>query len=176
MTSLVDKILHCHQSLFEQNIPHAFGGALALAWCTQHARGTINIDVNIFVNSGQAEEVMNALPKTVKHTKTDIKILRKNTQIRLWWESTPIDIFLNSTPYHHQVQNRIQWEKFSGKELPFLCCRDVSVFKAFFNRTKDWADLEEMQSAGTLDIEFTINILKEYLGDQDERIIKLRDM
>jgi len=27
------------------------------------------------------------------------------------------------------------------------------VFKAFFDRTKDWADLEEMQAAGTLDVE-----------------------
>ena len=44
---LVEKILACHQALAAANIPHAFGGALALAWCTESARGTIDVDVKI---------------------------------------------------------------------------------------------------------------------------------
>ena len=45
-TSLADKIVAIHQALDAAQLPHAFGGALALAWCTQRARGTIDIDVN----------------------------------------------------------------------------------------------------------------------------------
>jgi hypothetical protein len=47
MTSLQSQMLQLHKSLARKNIPHAFGGALALAWCTQQARGTIDIDINI---------------------------------------------------------------------------------------------------------------------------------
>jgi len=32
-------------ALDDADVPHAFGGALALAWCTQRARGTIDIDL-----------------------------------------------------------------------------------------------------------------------------------
>lgn len=39
-----------------------------------------------------------------------------------------------------------------------LSCADLAVFKAFFNRTKDWADLEEMRSAGTLDVDGVIGV------------------
>jgi hypothetical protein len=52
MTSLQSQMLQLHKSLARKNIPHAFGGALALAWCTQQARGTIDIDINIFISPG----------------------------------------------------------------------------------------------------------------------------
>ena len=50
------------------------------------------------------------------------------------------------------------------------------MFKAFFNRTKDWADLEEMRDAGTLEIGKVIAVLTEYLGIADERVKKLDAM
>jgi hypothetical protein len=48
------------------------------------------------------------------------------------------------------------------------------VFKAFFNRTKDWADLEEMYAAGTLDITAVVAVLVEYIGAGDSRIERLQ--
>ena len=45
---LPQKMLAIHEHLAEARIDHAFGGALALAWCTHQARGTIDLDVNIF--------------------------------------------------------------------------------------------------------------------------------
>ena len=47
------------------------------------------------------------------------------------------------------------------------------MFKAFFNRTKDWADLEEMQAAGTLDLDRVVGVLVRYLGADDDRIERL---
>ena len=47
---IVEQILAIHGALGDARLPHAFGGALALAWCTQRARGTIDIDVNVFVD------------------------------------------------------------------------------------------------------------------------------
>jgi hypothetical protein len=174
MTTLVEKIVLCHEALQKANLPHAFGGALALAWCTQSARGTIDIDINLFVEVDQASAVFAALPAGVEHTKKDLQTLVRDTQHRLFWEATPIDLFLNSTPYHNEVQTRIRWEHFANKQIPFLSCQDLAVFKAFFNRTKDWADLEEMYAAGTLNWRAVAGVLTEYLGGDDERIAKLR--
>jgi hypothetical protein len=43
-TGLPFKMMAVHQSLAAARIGYAFGGALALAWCTQQARGTIDVD------------------------------------------------------------------------------------------------------------------------------------
>jgi hypothetical protein len=57
-----------------------------------------------------------------------------------------------------------------------LACRDLAVFKAFFGRGRDWADLEEMRAAGTLDVEAVIGVLAHYLGGDDPRIERLRSL
>ena len=50
---------------------HAFGGALALAWCTERARGTIDIDVNVFVDVSRTAEVLSALPDGIAWSPED---------------------------------------------------------------------------------------------------------
>ena len=152
MESLVEKIVQLHHSLKAADLPHAFGGALALAWCTNRARGTIDIDVNILISAEHWQQALEALPNNVRVTAGDRKFLKRDGQVRVWWEKTPLDIFLNSTEFHQEMADRIRWETFAGLNLPFLSCFDLAVFKAFFNRTKDWADLEEMRHAETLDI------------------------
>ncbi|MCZ6709830.1 MAG: hypothetical protein O7B25_05660 [Gammaproteobacteria bacterium] len=174
MADLVQKIVEVHRHLALAELPHAFGGALALAWCTERARGTIDIDINVFVDVDACEGVFAALPAGVKVTRGDQKILRKEGQVRVWWEKTPLDLFLNTTPYHREVANRIRWEQFGGEMIPFIACLDIAVFKAFFNRSRDWVDIEEMQAAGTLDAGRVIRIMDEYLGSDDERIASLR--
>ena len=176
MPTLVEKIISCHQALQKAQIPHAFGGALALAWCTQAARGTIDIDVNLFVGTERAAQMLDTLPSDIKHAPQDLERLVRDTQIRLWWEATPVDIFLNSTDFHEEASQRIRWEAFAGHTLPFLSCPDIAVFKAFFNRTKDWADIEAMHEAGTLDWRFVAGVMIEYLGADDERVQRLRSI
>ncbi len=173
MDDLIEKILLLHQRLTQQQIPHAFGGALALAWCTQRARGTIDIDVNLLIPASDWQPALNALPVEVKVTQKDKQLLERDGQARVWWDKTPLDLFLNSTDFHDGIAGRIRWERFAGESLPFLSCFDLAVFKAFFNRTKDWADLEEMALAGTLQRARVQATLIEYLGADDVRIEKL---
>jgi len=171
--SLADKIVAVHLALDAARLPHAFGGALALAWCTQRARGTIDIDVNVFIPAPRTGDLLAALPPDVVATDTAVEQLESDGQARLWWANTPVDVFLDTTPFHADVGERIRWEPFVGHDVPFLACRDLAVFKAFFDRTKDWADLEEMQTAGTLDIEAVAGVLVHYLGPDDPRITRL---
>jgi hypothetical protein len=162
-----------HDHLRDAGIDHAFGGALALAWCTQQARGTIDVDVNVFVGPERTDEALAALPPGVVATAEDRALLARDGQARLWWDTTPVDVFLNTTDFHEGMSARVRWEPFAGVELPFLACEDLAVFKAFFNRTKDWADLEAMQEAGTLDVPAVVGVLATFLGSDDDRIARL---
>ena len=174
MSGLPEKIVAVHRALAKAELPHAFGGALALAWCTERARGTIDIDVNVFVDVDRAEAVFRALPRKVQWSDADLAVLRRDGQVRIWWDKTPLDLFLNTTPVHAEVAVRARFEEFAGTAIPFLSCHDIAVFKAFFNRTKDWADIEEMHAAGTLNAARVCEVLAHYLGADDERIAKLR--
>jgi hypothetical protein len=173
LSELVRKIVKLHRALEKAKLPHAFGGALALAWCTERARGTIDIDVNVFVDAAQFRDVVAALPRGVVCGDAEVAALERDGQARLWWDRTPVDVFLDTTPYHRGAFARCREEHFGGAAIPFLSCRDIAVFKAFYNRTKDWADLEEMQAAGTLEIDKVAAVLAEYLGAEDDRIRKL---
>jgi hypothetical protein len=170
---LPQKMLAMHAHLRDAGIDHAFGGALALAWCTQQARGTIDLDVNVFVEPARTDETIAALPEGVIATARDRAQLLRDGQARLWWGATPVDIFLNTTDFHEEVAGRVRWEPFSGATLPFLACEDLAVFKAFFNRTRDWADLEAMRDAGTLDVPAVAGVLATFLSGDDERVARL---
>lgn len=172
-SGLPAKMLAVSERLTAAGIDHAFGGALALAWCTHQARGTIDLDLNVFVHPDRTAQVLAALPPGVVATDDDESMLRRDGQARLWWDTTPVDVFLNTTGFHDQLATRVRWEPFAGEVLPFLACHDLAVFKAFFNRTKDWADLEAMLAAGSLDVAAVTGVLAAFLGADDDRIERL---
>lgn len=170
---LPHKMVEIHHALTRAGIHHAFGGALALAWCTQRARGTIDLDINVFARPDQTDRILSALPPAVVASEADRASLAGEGQARLWWDRTPVDVFLSTTDFHEEVADRVRTEPFAGEELPFLACDDLAVFKAFFDRTKDWADLEAMRDAGTLDVASVAGVLVRHLGAGDDRIARL---
>jgi hypothetical protein len=174
VTSLVERIVTIHRAFEAASVPHAFGGALALAWCTERARGTIDIDVNVFSSFRDAAGALAALPAGVVITKANRADIARDGQTRLWWEATPVDVFFNTTDFHEAAARRAHRQRFAGADVPFLSCRDLAVFKAFFDRTKDWADLEEMLAAGVLDVDAVLGTLVRYLGGDDHRVARLR--
>ena len=167
---LVSKAVAIHRALVDAKLPHAFGGALALAWCVGDPRATRDVDVNVFIDEADAGRLLDALPPGVRLSPDDITQLEREGQARLWWADTPVDIFLNSTPLHEMAATRAPLEVFGQVRMPFLSCLDVAIFKAFFNRTKDWSDLEEMSKAGRLDFAQVRRTLIDALGGDDERI------
>ena len=176
MPDIVGKIIALHRSLDTAGLPHAFGGALALAWCTEQARGTIDIDLNVFVTTDRATEVLAALPSEVTATEQHRMLLGRDGQVRVRWETTPVDLFLDTTAFHSRVSTRCRWEPLDEVMLPFLSCSDLAVFKAFFDRTKDWADLEAMIAVGSLDVEGVLGVLVRYLGGEDPRVTRLASL
>jgi len=72
MSELVEKLFAIHDALTTASIPHAFGGAVALAYCVEEPRGTRDLDVNIFVDAASARRTLACLPPAVKVTEDDV--------------------------------------------------------------------------------------------------------
>ena len=174
--SIVDKIVALDEALDDAGIPHAFGGALALAYCTERARGTVDIDLNVFVDVSRINELVEALPDDVEIDERSRAQLGRDGQTRAWWDTTPVDLFLSTTPFHEAAAGRSRQRELGGRSMPFLDCSDLSVFKAFFDRPRDWVDLEEMCDSGTLDADRVVGILVRYLGADDHRVVRLVDL
>ncbi|HEX5265306.1 MAG TPA: hypothetical protein VFW24_00900 [Acidimicrobiales bacterium] len=151
MTILGDKLLALHRALDDHGIPHAIGGAIALAYAVNQARATHDIDINVFVRPDQADRVLQALPAGVRVRPTDLDVLRRDGQARLWWDDTPVDLFLSTVELHDVAAGRTRSVPFEEGSLPILSPTDLAVCKAMYGRTKDWADIEAMRDAATVD-------------------------
>ena len=174
MATLVEKVLAIDDSLREAAIPHAFGGALALAFHIEEPRATRDIDVNVFAPTAQARDVFDALPPQVTWTSKDVARVVEVGQIRLFWDDNPVDLFFSTHAFHDRAASQIVEVPFAGSTLPVLGATELAVFKAFFNRTKDWADIEEMLQAETVDVHRALGWLVDLLGADDERLTRFR--
>jgi hypothetical protein len=174
MSDLVKKLFAIHDALTKAGLAHAFGGAIALAYCTEEPRGTRDLDVNIFVDASQAESVLASLPEGVSVGNEDIAQVERDGQTRLRWDDTPIDVFLNNIPLHDAVASSVVWVPLEGRDIPVLDCASLVIFKAFFDRTKDWADIEAISIATPEDIEDAADTIAHLVSEDDPAVEKLR--
>ncbi len=174
MSELVEKLFEIHDALTDVSLPHAFGGAIALAYCVEEPRGTRDLDVNIFIDAAEAKSVLTSLPKGVRVRKKDIATVERDGQARLDWDGTPIDVFLNNIPLHDAVAASVVWVQLEGRDVPVLDCASLVIFKAFFDRTKDWADIEAIAVATPEDIEDATTTIADLVGKDDPAIEKLK--
>ncbi len=176
MTALADKALALEAALSEAGTPHAFGGALALAFHIAEPRGTRDIDLNIFVPSLEAGAVLSSLPSEVVWGARDLDEIERNGQVRLFWDDTPVDLFFDTHRFHENAATHVERVPFAGQQIPILAADDLAVFKAFFDRTKDWADIEAMIDAHSLDVHSVLGWLVDLLGGDDHRVSRLRGL
>ena len=176
MAGLVDTIVALETALAGAQVPHAFGGALALAFHIEEPRGTRDIDVNVFLAPDQVDAVFAALPDGVTHGSADERRVRRDGQVRLFWDDTPIDLFFTTHAFHDAAEIHVDRVPFAGVTIPVLGATELVVFKAFFDRTKDWADIEAIAEAGTADLHAAIGWLVDLLGGDDPRVERLRGL
>lgn len=177
MASLIEKLHKIHDSLAAAGLAHAFGGAIALAYCTEEPRGTRDIDVNIFIDAGRADRATAALPEGIAVSANDLGVLRESGQTRLWWDDTPVDLFLNIVPFHEEVARGVRWVPLGGRQVPVLDCRSLAVFKALFDRSKDWVDIETIADRNPSTIAAAADQLQRLTGDADDpAVVRLRSV
>ena len=171
--TLAQKLLALHDALSTEEIPHAFGGAISHAYWTHEPRGTRDIDVKVFCPEDECEPVLAALPSDIAGGAEGVEAIRRDGQVRLWWEDTPVDLFFDHEPLHAQAARARHTVPFEGTTIPVLGPVELAVFKAMFDRTRDWADIEAMAAAGNLDVDAVRDELERLVGDGDERIARL---
>lgn len=174
--TLGERIRILHGAFKEHDLPHAFGGAVALAYATEEPRGTRDIDVNVFVPAEHAAGVLAVLPPGVDQPAGTAERLARDGQIRLFWDDTPVDLFLNYAPIHDEAARHRRNVPFEGETIPVLGPVELAVFKAMFDRLRDWGDLEEMAKADMLDFDAVRDALAEMVGPDDERLMRLDDV
>jgi hypothetical protein len=169
MSDLSELLFAVHDALEQADIPHAVGGAIALAYCTLDPRGTRDLDVNVFVGPERAREVFAALPEGIEVSGERLERLERDGQVRLRSGITPVDLFLNVLPFHDYAAGHVRQVPFEGRTIPVLSCTALVVFKAMFDRTRDWADIEAMVEAQSFDLDQASHWIREMVGD-DRRI------
>jgi hypothetical protein len=176
MPSLVAQVIELERALDAGRIPHAFGGALALAFHIDEPRGTRDIDINVFVDPSHAPAVFDALPAAVSWDENDLREVADNGQVRVFWDETPVDLFFSTHVFHDEASLHIERVPFDGVTIPVLGATELVVFKAFFDRTKDWADIEAMVDAQDADVHRALGWLIDLLGADDHRVSRLHGL
>jgi hypothetical protein len=176
MTELVEKLFAIHDALTEAGLAHAFGGAIALAYCVEEPRGTRDLDVNIFTPAENAERVLDAMPAGVEVTEKAIGQVLRDGQTRLFWAGVPVDLFLNNHPFHEEVAEGVVWVPLEGRKVPMLDCASLVVFKSLSNRTRDWADIEAIDECTPAQVESAIGALTVLVGEDDETVKRIRSV
>ncbi|HWA68037.1 MAG TPA: nucleotidyl transferase AbiEii/AbiGii toxin family protein [Mycobacteriales bacterium] len=172
MTSFVDKILHVDRALDDAEIEHAFGGAICLGYHTDSPRATVDIDLNISLVPAEARLALQSLPRAVAWDSADVEQIERDGQARVFWEHTPIDLFFPQHELHEALRERVERVPFGGATIPILSATDLAVFKALFDRPKDWVDIAEMLSYGEVDAAAVRKWLVRMIGAKDRRVAK----
>jgi hypothetical protein len=176
VSELGDRLLAAHDALDAARIPHAIGGAIALGYCTLEPRGTRDLDVNVFVGPDRVKDVFAALPAGVAISGLSLERAERDGQVRVWWEQTPIDLFFSVLPFHDQVAGEVRQVSFEGRSIPVLNCTALAVFKAMFDRPRDWADIEAMVEARALDLGEASRWVGELAGPDSPLARKLAEL
>ena len=171
---LAEKVVRLDKALDAAGMPHAFGGALALAYYAE-PRATIDIDVNLFLDAQRYLEVLAVLePLGVDRAPAEKTVLRQG-QGRLWWGRNPVDLFFAYHGLHGAMRERARVVPFGDDEIPIIAPEHLLTAKALFNRAKDWLDIEQMLvTVPGLDIPEAWRWLRELLPADDERLEHLR--
>ncbi|HZN13355.1 MAG TPA: hypothetical protein VFB78_03730 [Acidimicrobiales bacterium] len=176
MSTLGDRLLAIHDAFDTAGVGHAFGGAIALAYCTEEPRGTRDIDVNVFVPTEDARRALDALPPGVAFSDADLAAITRDDQVRLWWDDTPVDLFFQAHDFHRRVADGVRDVAFEGRRIPIIDCEALTLFKVLFNRTRDWADIEAMIDARAIDPDEAADAVGELLGADDPVVVRLRTL
>ncbi len=174
--TLVEKVLTIHDALEAAEVPHAFGGALALAYHVGDVRATKDIDLNIFASPEDAERVLALLPVGVEWDRSNIEAVRRDGQVRLWWEHTPVDLFFDVDDVHREAARHVRVVPFAGTAIPVLGSTELTVFKMIFSRPKDWVDISAMLEAGTVDPEAVGAAFARIMGPELEALGRLHEL
>jgi hypothetical protein len=173
---LAEKVSSIHRQLETAKIPHAIGGALALAYYAE-PRATVDVDVNVFVSTDRWPQVRAALQAVGVDVSVDSVALERDGQVRLWWGRNAVDLFFSYDEFHQEMSKKSRKVPFGDSTLQILSPEHLAVCKAMFDRVKDWLDIEQILVAtDPIDLAEIEAQLARMVGPADPRIAKLEEI
>lgn len=180
---VLDNALDVTRRFDAAGIDNAIGGAIALGYHVGEARGTRDIDINVSLPVHEARRALELLPPEVPWDEVSIERIERDGYVRLYWpvegeNPVPLDLFFMEHEFHDVIRRRTVTVPLRGARVKILSATDLTVFKALFDRTKDWADIEAMvdEGADSLDLADAIRWVASIVGDDDQRVQKLRNL
>ncbi len=174
--TLPEKVVSIHTRLDVAKVPHAIGGALALAYYAE-PRATADVDVNVFVATERWTEVREALEPLGVDVNVDSAALEREGQVRLWWGRNAVDLFFSYDEFHEEMRRHSRKVPFGEATIPILAPEHLAVCKAMFDRTKDWLDIEQILVAtDPIDLAEIERWLGRMVGVADPRLAKLEEI
>lgn len=160
-------------ALEQAGIPYAIGGAIAYGYWGA-ARGTKDVDVNVFVDADVAGPALEVLAGAGVSFDRDaaLESARERGDVRGFVEDVPVALFFDSIPLHQSAAARTATVEFLGRPLQILSAEDLSLFKLLFFRPKDLLDVERLAAlqGDALDCGYVRRWLVDCVGDDDRRV------
>lgn len=148
--ALADKVKAVHRSLEQASIPHAFGGALALAHYAE-PRETHDIDVNVFLPTERWAEVRDVLAPLGIGMEMDENELKREGEVKLGWDTNPIHLFFSRDPLHEEMPRKVRQVSFDGETIPLVAPEHLVIRKKLLARPKDRRDVEKILDSISVD-------------------------
>jgi hypothetical protein len=165
---LDEQIVAIERAFSEAGIPHAFGGAQALAYYGE-VRATHDIDVNVFLPSSEGRRVLAVLGGLGAAASNPglQTLIARDGQVRVLWDGTPVDLFFAYDALHQSSLQRRRRVDFYGDPIHILSPEDLIIFKATFDRDKDWRDIAGILYA--CDESLDLDYVRRWLGRIDSK-------
>jgi hypothetical protein len=161
-------------TLREQGLPHAIGGALALG-VAGVPRGTQDVDLNVFVNPEQLPVVIAALCQLGIELDAEAAVdaARVDGMFIGVWDGMRIDVFVPSIPFSYEAAATTVTVHVDGWQGSFLSAEAIAIFKLLYFRLKDRVDLERLVAVrgDRLDRAYIRRWIVDMMGEDDERVL-----
>lgn len=160
-------------ALEQGGFPYAIGGAIAYGYFGA-ARGTKDVDVNLFMSVEDARPALDALVRTGVRLDVEESMRRGRERGDAvgYFGLMRIDLFFSSIELHEEAARRTRTVLLMGRPVRILSPEDTVILKLFFNRGKDWVDVERLvaRQGPVLDRSEIRRWLVDGVGEDDERV------
>lgn len=171
----VDAARQLAAALDEQGHEYALGGALALGYWAS-PRGTLDVDLTLFVNPEQPTECIRALQDA--GCDLDVaeatRMIREHGFCRASLGQIRVDAFFPITPFYEVARQRRC--RFDLEHQPVMVwdAESLTVFKMMFFREKDLVDIKQiLRTQGKVfDRVWVRERLEETFGLRDPRVAR----
>jgi hypothetical protein len=175
--SISEKLVAIHEALDRDDLPHAFGGAIALAYYGE-PRVTIDVDCNVFAPVDVLDRVERVLsPLGIDFGRLDRRKVLEDEFARVPWGRNPVDLFFSYDPFHDAMEAALRRVPFGDTMIPILAPEHLVACKAIFDRPKDWLDIPQvLVGVDAFDVNEVRRWLDAIVGPDDERRTRFDDL